>query len=91
VASPPIRYPCYFGIDFPDQRKLVAHRRSVDEIRHYLRVDSLHYLSIEGMLSCVRMPANRYCTACFTASYPVKVEKPVDKHALEQSQLRIST
>ena len=91
VASPPIRHPCYFGIDFPDQKELVAHRRSVDEIRDYLGVDSLYYLSIEGMLSCVRMPSEKYCTACFSGTYPVNVEEPVEKYAMERHQLRMFT
>ncbi|MFH0983882.1 MAG: amidophosphoribosyltransferase, partial [Planctomycetota bacterium] len=70
VASPPIRHPCYFGIDFPDPSKLVATGRNVEEICRFLEVDSLQYLSVEGMLSCVRMPRSQYCTACFTADYP---------------------
>ena len=89
VASPPIRHACYFGIDFPDPSKLVATRRSVEEIRDYLGVDSLYYLSIEGMLSCVKMPNNKYCTACFSGDYPVDVEQPVDKYAMERRQLRM--
>lgn len=89
VASPPIRYPCYFGIDFPDPRKLVASGRSVEEIRAYLRVDSLHYLSIEGMLSCVKMAPEKYCTACFSNDYPIDVEEPVEKFAMERGQLRM--
>src|SRR5690606_20991324 len=63
VASPPIRHPCYFGIDFPNGQELIANTRSVEEIRDYLGVDSLHYLSLEGMLSCVNSPESR-CTAC---------------------------
>ena len=59
VASPPIRHPCYFGIDFPNQKELVAHERSVADIRDYLGVDSLPYLSLEGMLSGVEMPADK--------------------------------
>ena len=91
VASPPIRHPCYFGIDFPDHRKLIAHERSVEEIRAYLEVDSLHYLSHEGMLSCVRMPRDRYCTACFSGEYPMDVTEPVEEFAIERSQLRMFT
>lgn len=91
VASPPIRHPCYFGIDFPDQKKLIAHERSVDEIRDFLGVDSLAYLSHEGMLSCVSMPADRYCTACFSGDYPMDVSEPVEKFALEHGQMKMFT
>lgn len=89
VASPPIRHPCYFGIDFPDQQQLIAHQRSVEEVRQFLEVDSLYYLSLEGMLACVNMPAERYCTGCFSGQYPVDVEEPVDKYALERGQLKM--
>ena len=91
VASPPIRHPCYFGIDFPDQKKLIAHTRSVEEICKYLEVDSLHYLSHEGMLSCVKMPKKKYCTACFSGEYPIDVTEPVEKFAMERGQLKMFT
>lgn len=89
VASPPIRHGCYFGIDFPTREELIANDRSVEEIRDYLGVDSLHYLSVEGMLSCVCQPADHYCTACFTGQYPMPVDRPVSKFALEHGQLRM--
>jgi amidophosphoribosyltransferase len=88
VASPPIRHPCYFGIDFPSREELIANTRSVDEIRDYLGVDSLHYLSMEGMLSCVRSPRS-HCTACFSGHYPMPVDRPVSKFALEKHQLQM--
>lgn len=91
VASPPIRHPCYFGIDFPDQKTLIAHTRTVDEIRSYLKVDSLYFLSHEGMLACMGMTADRYCTACFSGDYPMNVEEPVEKFAMERRQLRMFT
>ncbi len=67
----------------------MAPGRSVQEIRDYLEVDSLHYLSVEGMLSAVNMPKEKYCTACFTGDYPVDVDHPVDNDALERRQLRM--
>ena len=71
VASPPVRHACYYGIDFPDKSKLAANGREVDEIRDELHVESVGYLSVEGMLGCVDEPA-RFCTACFTGKYPTK-------------------
>jgi amidophosphoribosyltransferase len=85
VASPPIRHPCYFGIDFPDQNELIATGRSVEEIREYLEVDSLAYLSLEGMLSCAANPPAHYCTACFSGRYPVPVDRPIGKLGFEKS------
>ncbi|HPF40500.1 MAG TPA: amidophosphoribosyltransferase [Phycisphaerae bacterium] len=84
VASPPIKYPCYFGIDFPDPSKLVAPNRTIEEIRDYLEVDSLAYLSHEGMLACAKEHAANYCTACFSGNYPIQVTTPLDKLALER-------
>lgn len=91
VAAPPIRHACYFGIDFPDESKLVATNRSIEDIRKFLEVDSLHYLSAEGMSSCVKMAREKYCTACFSGDYPVEVKQPFDKFALERRQLRMFT
>jgi amidophosphoribosyltransferase len=89
VASPPIRHACYFGIDFPTRTELIASERTVEEIRDYLEVDSLHYLSLEGMLSCVKQPPSHYCTACFSGQYPLAVDQPVEKFAMEKYQLRM--
>jgi len=89
VASPPIRYPCYFGIDFPDPSTLIANNRTVEEIRDFLGVESIVYLSAEGMLSCVKHPPSHYCTACFTGKYPIEVDHPVSKLAFEPNQLKM--
>ena len=83
VASPPIRHPCYFGIDFPSPDELIARSRSVEEIREFLEVDSLAYLSLEGMLSCAKQKAGDYCTACFSGDYPMEIDRPHDKLGLE--------
>jgi len=91
VASPPIRNGCFFGIDFPNQNKLIAFGRTVAEVRDFLEVDSLHYLSLEGMLASVQMAPSKYCTGCFSSQYPIDVKEPVDKFALERSQLRMFT
>jgi amidophosphoribosyltransferase len=83
ISSPPCRYPCYYGIDFPDPKELIAARRSVEEIRQYLGVDSLAYLDPAAMLACAVHPAKDYCTACFTGDYPVPVRMPHGKLDLE--------
>jgi len=86
VSCPPIRWPCYYGIDFASRSELVAANKSVEEIRDFLGVDSLGYLSIEGMLRCFDGGANAYCTACFDGNYPVPVEGEIDKHILESDR-----
>lgn len=89
ISSPPIRCPCYYGVDFPTCEELVAHDRSVEEIAAFLEVDSLGYLSLEGMLSCMELPADQFCTACFSGTYPVPVDTPVSKFSLERGQLHL--
>ncbi|UCC74811.1 MAG: amidophosphoribosyltransferase [Gemmatimonadota bacterium] len=69
LSSPPIRFPCFYGIDMPTRQELLASSRSVEEIRQYLDVDSLGYLSLEGMIGAVK-ESGPYCDACFTGNYP---------------------
>jgi amidophosphoribosyltransferase len=83
VSSPPIAYPCCYGIDTPTRSELIASSHSIDEIARYLRVDSLGYLSLEGMLSCVEGPEN-YCNACFSGDYTVPFESGIDKMILSK-------
>lgn len=73
VASPPIISSCYYGIDTPDRHNLIAHAMSVEEIRDYLDVDSLAYLSLEGLLRAAGEAPSRFCTACFTGQYPTPI------------------
>ncbi|TAN59044.1 amidophosphoribosyltransferase [bacterium] len=84
ISCPPHRYPCFYGIDFHRQSELIANRyESLEKIRQYLGVDSLGYLSLEGMLSCLKHPINHYCTACWTARYQIKPEDKHSKFSLE--------
>lgn len=89
ISCPPVRHACYFGIDFPDPSQLVANNRTVEEIAEFLGVDSLHYLSLDGMLSCVSREPGNYCTACFSGKYRLNVDKPVNKLDLERYQLKM--
>ncbi len=76
ISSPPTAWSCYYGIDTPERRDLIASSHSNDEIREFIEADSLGYLSEEGMLEAVRKnddPRNLYCTACFSGKYPVAV------------------
>ena len=91
ISCPPIRHACYFGIDFPDPKDLIATNRTVEQIRQFLNVDSLHYLTIDGMLQCVSRPKNQYCTACFSGEYRIEVGKPVTKLSLERHQMKMFT
>jgi amidophosphoribosyltransferase len=89
VSCPPIRHPCFFGIDFPTPTELIANGRSVEEIRQFIEVDSLHYLSLDGMLKCFSKPAASYCTACWSGNYPIPVDMVMSKFGLERHQMKM--
>jgi amidophosphoribosyltransferase len=82
ISSPPTRWPCYYGIDTPTRRELIASSHTVEEIRRHVRADSLAYLSHQGLLRAVGK-GEGYCAACFTGAYPVPFP------AEETSQLRL--
>lgn len=88
VASPPIRHPCYYGIDFPSRQELAANERTVGQIREYLGVDSLAYLSLEGMLAAAQTVNSDFCHACFSGDYPIPIDPSFQKDMFEQRQLR---
>jgi len=71
ISSPPIIGPCYYGIDTPTKKELIASRHSVSEIRDYLAVDSLAYLSVGGLLKCCGGTSKSFCVGCFTDQYPI--------------------
>ncbi|MBU2103183.1 MAG: amidophosphoribosyltransferase [Candidatus Omnitrophica bacterium] len=85
IPCPPHRFGCFYGIDFPDPRKLIANEKTNKQIKEYLGVDSIGYLSIEGMLSCFKNPPASYCTACWSGTYPVCFAG-ADKYALEKGR-----
>lgn len=82
ISCPPIKYPCFYGIDFPTRKELIAAAHSIEEIRKFLGVTSLGYLSLDGLLSCVSCPKD-YCTACFSGDYPVPFGGEGNKFATE--------
>jgi amidophosphoribosyltransferase len=88
VSCPPLISPCFYGIDFPTKKELVAANHSIEEIRQFIGVDSLKYLSLEGMLNSMMLPKDEFCTACFTGNYPTTICKPPSKKALEQTRCK---
>jgi amidophosphoribosyltransferase len=85
VAGPPHRFPCHYGIDFSTRGELIAARKSVEALRDYLGLDSLHYLSIEGLLQStgIENPERHFCKACFDGCYPVSFDEMLSKDCLE--------
>lgn len=87
ISSPPITHPCKYGMDFPSREELIANQYHLDveEIREALGVESLQYLSIEGLLDAVPHDNGEgYCTACFTGNYPVAIDSDATKLAFEE-------
>jgi amidophosphoribosyltransferase len=89
ASCPPIRFPCFYGIDFPTKEELIANNKTIDQIRDFLGVETLGYMSLEGLLSCTALPPDHYCTACWTGQYRIPVDVAVTKFALEHYQLRM--
>ena len=83
ICSPPIRYPCFFGVDMATRWELIAAQKTVPQIRHFIGADTLGYLSLEGLLKAVALPRENFCMACFTGDYPIPVQLEMDKMALE--------
>ncbi len=87
VSCPPIRFPCYYGVDFPTKEELLANGRSLDHIREFLEVDSVGYLSLEGLLASAALPADHYCTACWSGTYRIPIDVALNKFTLERYQM----
>jgi amidophosphoribosyltransferase len=85
ICAPPIKHPCFFGVDMATRKELIASHKSIEEIRQFIGADSLGYLSLEGLLKSVHLPADSFCTACFTGNYPIPVQLEMDKLALENN------
>jgi len=83
ICAPPIRFPCFFGVDMATRWELIAAQKTVPEVRDFIGADSLGYLSIDGLIKAVGLPKDNFCLACFTGDYPVPVQLEMDKLALE--------
>ena len=82
ISCPPTRHPCYYGIDFPSSTELVAAKKSVEEIREYLDLDTLYYLSLEGMIKATGVNSDSFCKACFDGKYSVPPDTTFSKLSL---------
>ena len=86
ITSPPIKYPCKYGMDFPSKEELIAnHYSNEEEISKALNADTLHYLSVESLMESVpQEPGTGYCNACFTGNYPVEIDIHANKFSTEE-------
>ncbi|HEY7593526.1 MAG TPA: amidophosphoribosyltransferase [Actinophytocola sp.] len=85
IASPPVRWPCFYGIDFASRAELIANGMELDDIRRSIGADSLGYISLDGLVAASEQPRSRLCMACFDGKYPIPLpdEELIGKHLLE--------
>jgi len=85
IASPPVRWPCFYGIDFASRAELVANGVDLDGIRRSIGADTLGYISLDGLVAASEQPKSRLCTACFSGEYPIALPEDalIGKHLLE--------
>ncbi|MBW3587999.1 MAG: amidophosphoribosyltransferase [Actinobacteria bacterium] len=89
ISSPPIQWPCFYGIDTANRDELIGAWKSVDEIARHIDADSLSYLSLEGMVESTEVAEEKFCHACFSSKYPIPIPENVrvTKHMLEEPPL----
>jgi amidophosphoribosyltransferase len=90
IASPPVKWPCFYGIDFPSPAELIANavedeEEMLEAVRHAIGADTLGYISLRGMVAATEQPASRLCTACFDGNYPIELpnEAALGKNVVE--------
>jgi len=84
ISCPPLKFPCFYGIDFPTKKELVASKHDIAWVRDFIGADSLEYLSLEGMLNSMPLPKENFCTACFIGKYPINHACRLSKNILEK-------
>lgn len=89
ISSPPIRWPCFYGIDTANRTELIASANEVEEIRKYLGADSLSYLSFDGLIEAMGCSREEFCMACFDGKYPIEIPEDlkIDKLMLEKTKV----
>jgi amidophosphoribosyltransferase len=85
ICASPLKHPCLLGVDMATEWELIAARKSIPEIRDYLGVDSLGYLSLNGLLQAIGLPRDNFCLACLNNEYPIPVQRVIPKLALESA------
>jgi len=83
IAAPPVRWPCFYGMDFGTRVELIASSSEVEGVRRSIGADTLGYISLESLIAATEQPVKRLCTACFTGEYPIPIPEQVGKHVLE--------
>jgi amidophosphoribosyltransferase len=84
ITAPPVRWPCFLGIDIPEPDELIAHELEVEQIRERIGADSLEFLDVDNLVEAIAVGKDNLCLGCFTRDYPIDVQLPLDKFALER-------
>jgi amidophosphoribosyltransferase len=87
ISCPPTLSPCFYGIDTPTKKELIASSHTVEEIGKYIEADSLAYLSLPGLMRAVNGKGNEFCTACYTGQYPIEFVDTMSDDKAEDRQL----
>ena len=82
ISSPPVKWPCYYGIDFATRAELIANGLEVEEIRRSIGADSLGYVSLDGLITATQVASDRLCSACFTGEYPIRIPEDLSEGKL---------
>jgi amidophosphoribosyltransferase len=82
ISSPPVKWPCYYGIDFATKAELIANGLEVEEIRRSIGADSLGYVSLDGLIAATQVASDRLCSACFTGQYPIRIPEDLSEGKL---------
>jgi amidophosphoribosyltransferase len=92
ISSPPVSWPCFYGIDFPTRAELLANGLDTEGIRRSIGADSLGYVSLDGLITATEQPKSRLCRACFDGEYPIDLpaENLIGKHILEGVDRRVA-
>jgi amidophosphoribosyltransferase len=93
ISSPPVQWPCFYGIDFASRAELIANGLTVEQVCASIGADSLGYISLDELVSATTIPGERLCTACFTGEYPIELPAPelLGKHMLEGISRTVET
>jgi amidophosphoribosyltransferase len=93
ISSPPVKWPCFYGIDFATRAELIANGLELDGIRRSIGADTLGYVSLDGLVQATEQPRTRLCMACFDGEYPIALPAGnlIGKHVLEGVGKRAAT
>jgi amidophosphoribosyltransferase len=92
ISAPPVRWPCFYGVDFASRAELIASGLGVEQVQASIGADSLGYVSLDGLVEATTLPAESLCRACFDGKYPIELPEPdlVGKHVLEGIELAVA-